>query len=108
MRIRTVRALVVVAVLALSIWRTASAAEVTVFAAASLKEAMDAQGKQFEASSGDKMIVSYGASNSLAKQIEAGAPVDLFISADLDWMDYLDQRRLLAPNTRVNLLRNTL
>ncbi len=54
------------------------------------------------------MIVSYGASNTLAKQIEAGAPADIFISADLDWMDYLDQRRLLAPNTRFDLLRNTL
>ena len=85
-----------------------SAADVTVFAAASLKEAMDQQAKTFEASTGNKVIVSYGASNTLAKQIEAGAPADIFISADLDWMDYLDQRRLLAPNTRFDLLRNTL
>jgi molybdate transport system substrate-binding protein len=84
-----------------------TAADVTVFAAASLKETMDEQAKQFEAGSG-KVIVSYGASNALAKQIEAAAPADIFISADLDWMDYLDQRHLLAPNTRVNLLRNTL
>jgi molybdate transport system substrate-binding protein len=85
-----------------------TAADVTVFAAASLKEAMDEQAKQFEADSGNKVIVSYGASNALAKQIEAAAPADIFISADLDWMDYLDQRHLLGPNTRVNLLRNTL
>lgn len=85
-----------------------SAADVTVFAAASLKEAMDAQARQFEASTGNKVIVSYGASNALAKQIEAAAPADAFISADLDWMDYLDQRRLLMPDTRFNLLRNTL
>lgn len=84
------------------------AADVTVFAAASLKEAMDDQAKQFEASTGNKVVVSYGASNSLAKQIEAGAPADIFISADLDWMDYLDQRHLIAPNARFNLLRNTL
>jgi molybdate transport system substrate-binding protein len=84
------------------------AADVTVFAAASLKEAMDEQAKTFEASTGNKVTVSYGASNTLAKQIEAGAPADIFISADLDWMDYLDQRRLLAANTRVDLLRNTL
>ena len=84
------------------------AADVTVFAAASLKEAMDEQAKTFEATTGNKVIVSYGASNSLAKQIEAGAPADIFISADLEWMDYLDQRRLLAPNTRFDLLRNTL
>ena len=85
-----------------------TAADVTVFAAASLKEAMDEQAKQFEAGTGNKVIVSYGASNALAKQIEAAAPADIFISADLDWMDYLDRRHLLAPNTRVNLLRNTL
>ena len=80
----------------------------TVFAAASLKEAMDEQARRFEASTGNKVIVSYGASNALAKQIEAGAPADIFISADLDWMDYVDQRNLLTPNTRFNLLRNTL
>ena len=62
----------------------------------------------FETSTGNKVVVSYGASNALAKQIEAGAPADLFISADLDWMDYVDQRHLLIPGTRANLLRNTL
>ena len=95
------------ALFALSIM-PAAGASVTVFAAASLKEAMDEQARQFEARTGDKVVVSYGASNALAKQIEAGAPADIFISADLDWMDYLDQRRLLAPGTRVDLLRNTL
>jgi molybdate transport system substrate-binding protein len=86
----------------------AIAANVTVFAAASLKEAMDDQGKRFAALSGNKVIISYGASNALAKQIEAGAPADAFISADLDWMEHLDQRRLLVPDSRFNLLRNTL
>lgn len=81
---------------------------VTVFAAASLKESLDAQARQFESMTGDKVIVSYGASNALAKQIEAGAPAQVFISADLDWMDYLDSRKLLAPGSRVNLLRNSL
>ena len=83
-------------------------ADITVFAAASLKEAMDEQARSFDAASSNKTIVSYGGSNALAKQIEAGAPADLFISADLDWMDYLDQRKLVAPGTRANLLRNTL
>src|SRR4029077_18761281 len=64
--------------------------------------------KRFEASTGNKVIVSYGASNALAKQIDAAAPADIFISADLDWMDYVDQHHLLASGTRVNLLRNTL
>jgi molybdate transport system substrate-binding protein len=86
----------------------AFAADVTVFAAASLKEAMDEQARQFEASTGNKVTVSYGGSNALAKQIESGAPADLFVSADLDWMDYLDKGKLLRPNTRSNLLRNTL
>ena len=86
----------------------AAAENVTVFAAASLKEAMDDQGRQFERDTGNKVIVSYGASNALAKQIEAGAPADLFISADLDWMDYVSQRKLVAPKARFDLLRNTL
>jgi molybdate transport system substrate-binding protein len=86
----------------------AHASDVTVFAAASLKEAMDDQARQFTAGTGNKVVVSYGASNALAKQIEAGAPADLFLSADLAWMDYLDQHQLLAPGTRVSLLRNTL
>jgi len=96
-------------VLLVLVWASSvAAADTTIFAAASLKEALDEQSRQFEASSGKKVVISYGASNALAKQIEAGAPADLFISADLDWMDYVDQRRLLVPATRVNLLRNTL
>jgi molybdate transport system substrate-binding protein len=86
----------------------AFAADVVVFAAASLKEAMDEQARQFEAATGNKVVVSYGASNALAKQIESAAPADAFISADQDWMDYLDQRKLVMPGTRVDLLRNTL
>jgi molybdate transport system substrate-binding protein len=86
----------------------AVAANVTVFAAASLKEAMDQQARQFQAGTGNKIVVSYGASNALAKQIESGAPADVFVCADVDWMDYVEQRRLVALGTRVNLLRNTL
>jgi molybdate transport system substrate-binding protein len=85
-----------------------AAADVTVFAAASLKEAMDAQAKAFEAATGNKVVVSYGGSNALAKQIEGGAPADVFVSADLAWMDHVEQRHLLAPGTRSTLLRNTL
>jgi len=86
----------------------ATAANITVFAAASLKEALDDQARRFEANTGNKVVVSYAASSTLAKQIEAGAPANLFISADLDWMDYLEQKGLLVPGSRVNLLRNTL
>jgi len=87
---------------------SALAEQVTVFAAASLKEALDEQARRFESDTGNKVVVSYAASNALAKQIEAGAPADLFVSADLDWMDYLEQRGLLAPRSRVALLHNEL
>jgi len=99
------------AILALGVLAFAKAAAadtVTVFAAASLKEALDENAKAYQARAGDRIVVSYGASPALAKQIEAGAPADLFISADLDWMDYLEQRRLIKPGTRQNLLRNRL
>ena len=52
--------------------------------------------------------MSYAASPALAKQIENGAPADVFISADLDWMDYVEQRKLIKAGTRANLLRNRL
>jgi molybdate transport system substrate-binding protein len=87
---------------------SSSAADVVVFGAASLKEALDAQVKRFESATGHKAVVSYAASNTLAKQIEAGAPADLFVSADLDWMDHLDRKALVMPGTRVDLLRNAL
>jgi molybdate transport system substrate-binding protein len=81
---------------------------ITVFAAASLKDALDQNVKTYQAKSGDRVVVSYAASSALAKQIEAGAPADMFMSADLDWMDYLEQRRLIRTDTRRNLLRNRL
>ena len=108
MRHRAVLGLTLFLLSAASALRPARAADVTVFAAASLKEALDEQARQFEATTGNKVIISYGASSALAKQVDAGAPADAFISADLDWMDHVDQRGLLMPNTRVNLLRNTL
>jgi len=83
-------------------------AALTVFAAASLKESLDEQARKFEGETGISIVVSYGASNALAKQIEAGAPADVFISADLEWMDYLEGRKLLAPGSRANLLSNRL
>jgi molybdate transport system substrate-binding protein len=87
----------------------ASRAEtITVFAAASLREALDAEARRFEGDTGNKVVVSYAGSNALARQIEAGAPADLFISADLDWMNYLEARRLIASGSRLNLLRSSL
>jgi molybdate transport system substrate-binding protein len=81
---------------------------VLVFAAASLKTALDAIAAEWRAGTGGRVTISYAASSTLAKQIENGAPADLFISADLDWMDYLQQRRLIDPKTRVDLLGNSL
>lgn len=81
---------------------------VTVFAAASLKEAMDELARRFERGGGGRVLVSYAASPALARQIENGAPADIFISADLDWMDYLEKRKLVRAATRANLLSNRL
>jgi molybdate transport system substrate-binding protein len=86
----------------------ASAAEIVVFAAASLKDALDQAAKAYQAQSGDTVKISYAASSALAKQIESGAPAAMFISADLDWMDYLQQRNLIQPATRKSLLGNRL
>ena len=82
--------------------------QITVFAAASLKNALDDTNAAFTKTAGTKVVVSYGASNALARQIESGAPADVFISADLQWMDYVAQKNLIKPDTRINLLGNKL
>ena len=79
-----------------------------VFAAASLKTALDAVAGEWRAGTGGRVTISYAASSTLAKQIENGAPADLFISADRDWMDYLQQRELIDPKTRIDMLGNSL
>jgi len=82
---------------------------VLVFAAASLKTALDDIDAQYVKDTGKpKAAVSYAASSTLAKQIEAGAPADIFISADLDWMDYLAKKDLIKPETHKTLLGNRL
>lgn len=80
----------------------------TVFAAASLKNALDAVNAAWEKGGGGKVTVSYAASSALAKQIETGAPADVFVSADLDWMDYLKEGKLIAPGSDFVLLGNRL
>ena len=86
----------------------ARAGTIMVFAAASLRESLDAAVKPFESATGDKVVVSYAASSALAKQVEAGAPATLFIAADLDWMDHVEKRGLVVAGTRRNLLGNDL
>ena len=82
--------------------------QITVFAAASLKNALDDVDTAFTKASGIKVTASYEASSALARQIEQGAPADVFISADLRWMDYVSERKLIHPETRINLLGNKL
>ena len=86
----------------------AIAQTLTVLAAVSLKEALDDQVAAFEKQSGQKVVISYAGSNVLARQIQSGAPADVFISADSEWMDYLEARKLLAPHTRTDLVSNQL
>lgn len=81
---------------------------VTVFAAASLKNALDDVDAAFSKATGTKVTASYAATSALAKQIEQGAPADIFISADLKWMDYALQHKLVKEETRVDLLGNRL
>jgi molybdate transport system substrate-binding protein len=81
---------------------------ITVFAAASLRNALDEVDAAFTMHSGIGVTASYAASSALAKQVEQGAPADVFLSADAEWMDYLAARKLISPGTRVDLLGNAL
>ena len=80
----------------------------TVFAAASLKNALDDVAASWVAGGHAKPAISYAASGPLAKQIEAGAPADIFISADLAWMDYAEGKSLIDKASRFTLLGNDL
>jgi molybdate transport system substrate-binding protein len=81
---------------------------VTVFAAASMKNALDDIDAAYTAKTGVRIVASYAASSALAKQIEQGAPADIFVSADTDWMDYAAAKKTIHETTRVNLLGNTI
>jgi len=82
------------------------AAPVTVFAAASLTDSLKTVADAYQAKTGIKVTLSFGASSALARQIEQGAQADLFLSADSDWMDYLQKMSLIAG--RKDLLGNRL
>lgn len=88
--------------------RAQANAPVVVFAAASLKTALDAIATDWKKETGKTVTIAYAASSALARQVEQGAPADIFISADLDWMDWMQQRNLIKPGTRQTLLGNTL
>jgi molybdate transport system substrate-binding protein len=93
-----------------SVWAPAQAQDksLTVFAAASMKNALDDVDAAYTAKTGVKISASYAASSALAKQIEQGAPADIFLSADTDWMDYATARKNINEPTRVNLLGNSI
>ena len=86
----------------------AQARPVTVFAAASLKEALDEVARAYAALGQPSPTLVYAGSNQLARQIDQGAPADLFLSADEDWMNWLASRQLMASASRINLLSNRL
>lgn len=82
---------------------------ITIFAAASLRNALDQAAVAYAKETGTPpAVISYGASSALARQIEQGAPADLYLSADLDWMDYLARKNLIRASTRVDLFTNHL
>jgi molybdate transport system substrate-binding protein len=104
---RFIRAAAAAALLALAPV-AAQAGSVTVFAAASLGDALGDVGKAYKAKTGNDVVFSFAASSALARQIEASGGADIFMSADTDWMDYLDSRGLIAHASRKNLLGNSL
>ena len=81
----------IIAVLAALLAPAAAASDLTVFAAASMREAMERIASGFEEETGTKVVFSFAGTGALARQIEAGAPADLFVSADADWMDYVTE-----------------
>lgn len=104
---RVARLLLATVVLALvPLW--AEAAPITVFAAASLSDALPAIGKIYKVKTGKTVMFSFAASSVVAKQIEASAGADIFVSADEAWMDYLEKNHRIKPKTRENLLGNRL
>ena len=102
------RRLALAALIAATLTGPARAEEVVVFAAASLKTALDAVAAEFQASTGHKVTISYAGSNQLAKQIIEGAPADIFLSAAVNWMEAVEQEGLVAAGQRRDLWGNDL
>jgi len=106
-RLRVLLALLLCAALPLTGQAQASG-EITVFAAASLQNALEAAAKEYQDKSGRPAKFSFAASSALARQIEQGAPAAIFASADEKWMDFLQERKLIVNETRKSLLGNRL
>jgi molybdate transport system substrate-binding protein len=98
----------IIAIAFLSTAFYARAESVNVFAAASMKTALDDAAGLWKSQSGKDVVAAYGSTGTLAKQIAEGAPADIFISADLAWMDDVASKNLIKPESRKNLVGNTL
>lgn len=95
----------------LTIWSVPAAvvaAELTVFTAASTADALRKAADTFESQNGIQITIAPAASSTLARQIDAGAPADIFVSANADWMDWLQQRQRIVPGSRVVIAANRL
>lgn len=101
-------AIALAAILAASVTAAAAAAQITVFAAASMKDALDKAAADYRSEKGVKVVLSFASSSTLARQIANGAPADAFVSADLQWMDYLARRKAIKPATRRLIAGNDL
>ena len=91
---------ILAAVLALGLATPAAAEEVVVFAAASMKTALDKVAEEFQAATGNTVTISYAGSNALAKQIIEGAPADIFVSAAVNWMDEVEKAGLVVKTVQ--------
>lgn len=98
----------ILALLTATVLLHGSETQPTIFASASLTNAVTDLATAYEARTGVRVVASFAAASTLAKQIEHGAPADLFMSADLTWMDYLAERKLTDATSRVELLGNAL
>jgi molybdate transport system substrate-binding protein len=94
----------------LALWApvAARAADLVVLGPTSFQEALEEANASYTALTGTRIVISYDASGTQAKQIEAGARADLFIAGGLEWVDYLEERKLIKPDTRANMVRNRL
>lgn len=108
MPLRRVWGVLLIALLSLAAVPAPAGETITVFAAASLTDALNAVDALYSHRSGVRIVASFAASSTLARQIEAGAPAELLLSADTKWMDYLGRKGLLAPGARADVLGNRL
>jgi molybdate transport system substrate-binding protein len=104
----SIRALLIAALMFASQSGAATAQGLTVFAASSLTDSLRAVANAYQAKTGVTVTLSFGSSSTLARQIEQGAPADIFFSADTGWMDYLQKNSHIADGTRKDLLGNRL